>query len=137
MARKPAKVVALAAEKIALGTRRVAGSTVRVRKVIRRDEKVLDQPVSRERVRVKRVPVNRFVDAAVPVRREGDTIIVSLIEEVPVVDTRLLLREELHITNHFARTRRRVRVTVRREEPVIERDGAGEGTTEKGRTAGR
>ena len=35
-----------------------------------------------ERRRIERVPLDRWVDGPVPVRQEGDTMIVTLFEEV-------------------------------------------------------
>ena len=52
----------------------------------------------RDDCEVKRVPVRRLIDKPVEPRQEGDTWIVPLVEEVLVVEKRLLLREELHIT---------------------------------------
>jgi hypothetical protein len=52
----------------------------------------------REDCDIQRIPVKRIVDSAVEIRYEGDTLIVPLMEEVLVVEKRLMLREELHIT---------------------------------------
>jgi stress response protein YsnF len=41
--------------------------------------------------------VNRVVDAPSAIRQEGDTIIVPVLEEIMVVEKRLLLKEEIHI----------------------------------------
>ena len=38
------------------------------------------------------------VDAAPPIREEGDTIIIPIVEEIMVVEKRLVLREEVRIT---------------------------------------
>jgi stress response protein YsnF len=54
-------------------------------------------PVTNVHAEVRRVPVGRIVDAAPPLREEGDTVIVSVVDEVLVVEKRLLLREEIHI----------------------------------------
>jgi stress response protein YsnF len=72
-------------------------------------------------VQVKRVPVNQVVDGPVPVRHVGNTMIVSLLEEVLVVEKRLMLKEELHITREQVETYKPQRVTLRSEEAIIER----------------
>jgi stress response protein YsnF len=99
---------------------------VRVRTVVREDEQVVDETLRAEQVEVKRVPLDgRWVAAPVPVRQEGDTTIVTLHEEVVVVETRLRATEEVHLIRRQAATRTaRKRVTLRREEAVIERLGA-------------
>jgi stress response protein YsnF len=42
--------------------------------------------------------MKRLLDKPAEPRQEGDTLIVPLMEEVLVLEKRLLLREELHIT---------------------------------------
>jgi stress response protein YsnF len=65
--------------------------------------------------------MNRLVDEPIPGRDEGETMIVSLPEEVLVIETRLLLREELYITTRRTETHQPARVTLRREEVAIDR----------------
>ena len=116
-------VVPVVAEKLDLQKRVVEGGGVRIRKVVREREEVVDEPLMREEVRVKRVPVGRVVDGPVPVRYVGNTMIVSLLEEVLVVEKRLMLKEELHITKDEVESHRPQRVTLRSEEATIERVG--------------
>ena len=58
---------------------------------------MFDEPLWREEVEVTRVPMQRVVDGPVPVREENDTTIISVVEEVLVVEKRWMLREEIHI----------------------------------------
>ena len=112
---------------VVLKRRKVTGA-VRVRTVVHEDEEVIDEPLRTEEVEVERVPVDRWVEAPVPVRQEGDTTIVSLHEEVVVVEKRLRVAEEVRITKRRTAHRASERVTLRREEAVIERlDGAARG----------
>jgi uncharacterized protein (TIGR02271 family) len=76
----------------------------------------VDVPLVEERVDVRRVPVNRFVDGPVPTRQEGDTTVVPVMEEVLVVEKRLMLREEVHVTRRRVTSHERQDVTLRREE---------------------
>lgn len=84
-------------EKIKVETHERLSGTVEIRKTVHERTEVVDQLLHSEEVEVNRVAVNRFVDAPVPVRYEGDTMIISLLEEVAVVEKRLLLREEVHV----------------------------------------
>jgi uncharacterized protein (TIGR02271 family) len=84
-----------------------------------RKERV-DVPVTREEVHVVRVRVDRFVDAPPPVRQEGDVTIVPVLEEVVVIQRRLRVKEELHITKRRGTRRHRETVTLREEEARIE-----------------
>jgi uncharacterized protein (TIGR02271 family) len=123
MARAMRRVIPIVTEEALVQSRRRVIGRVRVAKIVRREERTITQPVNREDIHIKRVPVKRFVDQPAPVRHEGETTIVPLIEEVPVVVTQLFLREELHITKRRTAGRRRIRVTLRREEPQITRIG--------------
>jgi stress response protein YsnF len=74
------------------------------------------------------VPVGRWVEGPVPVRLEGETTIITLLEEVVVVEKRLRATEEIRITKRRTTQRTTERVTLRREEAVVERlEGGGRG----------
>lgn len=62
----------------------------------------LQIPISTEHAEVRTVEVRRFVEEAPPVREEGDTLIVPIVEEVLVVHKRLMVREEIHIVRRRA-----------------------------------
>jgi uncharacterized protein (TIGR02271 family) len=114
-------VVPIVAEQLEVQKRTVETGGVRIRKTVSEREEVVDEPLMREEVQVRRVPVNRVVDAPVPVRHVGNTMIVSLLEEVLVVEKRLMLKEELHITKEQVESYRPQRIRLRTEEAVIER----------------
>jgi uncharacterized protein (TIGR02271 family) len=94
---------------------------VRITKVVREREELVDEPLLREDVLIERVPINRYVDAPIPLRYEGDTMIISLLKEVPVIEKRLMLTEELRITRRSAEHRESLPVTLRSEEVTVER----------------
>jgi len=67
-----------------------------------------------------------------PVRHEGNTMIIPLLEEVLVVEKRLMLREELRVTRTQTEFHAPQQVTLRREEITVDRapvDGGGDGDT--------
>ena len=86
-------------------TRRVVTGTVRITKTVQEREVLVDEPQWREDVEITRVPVQRVVDGPIPVRTEGDTTIISLVEEVLVIEKRLMLVEELHLHTRRRETR--------------------------------
>ena len=76
-------------------------------------------------VEVERVPVDRIVDAAPAVRQDGDVTIIPVMEEVLVVEKRLVLKEELHVRRRRTQESVEVPVTLRRERVEVERLPAG------------
>lgn len=113
-------IVPVVAEGIDVQTRRVETGRVRIEKQVHEREIVVDEPGYEDQVRVERVPVHRVVDEPVAVRYEGETMIIPLLEEVLVVEKRLMLREEVHVTRVRHEVRSPQRVTVRKEQAVIE-----------------
>jgi uncharacterized protein (TIGR02271 family) len=120
-ARERPLVLPVIEETLAVDTRAVETGRVRIRKLVTEREELVDLPLRREEVIIRHVPINRVVEGPLPVRYEGDTMIISLLEEVLVVDTRLLLTEEVHITTRRTETHTPERVTLRHEDVTIER----------------
>ncbi len=120
-------VIPLVAEEIEVGKRKVEGGKVRVKKGVVTREETVSVPLVREVVEVERVPINRPVSGPVEPRREGDVWIVPVLEEVLVVEKRLMLKEEMRITRRKVEETATERVTLRAETATVERtDPAGE-----------
>lgn len=120
-------VIPVVAEEILIGTEQVTRGVVRVHKHVVTEEKTVDAAVSAEEVVVERLPVNQLVEGAAPqVREENGTVIIPVLEEVLVVEKRLLLREEVHLSKRTTRSRAPQTVTLRREVVDIERSDADE-----------
>ena len=106
-----------------VGKRTVETGTVRIKKVVREREEVVDVPLLREEVHVERVPINRIIKGPVEARQEGETWVLPLVEEVLVVEKRLMLKEEVRVTRRQIEERRPQRVTLRTEDAEVERVG--------------
>jgi uncharacterized protein (TIGR02271 family) len=119
--REPPLVLPVIQETLEVETRPVETGRIRIRKVVHEREELVDPPLLRDEVKIERVPINRVVEEPLPVRYEGNTMIISLLEEVLVVETRLLLKEEVHITTRRTETHTPERVTLRHEDVTIER----------------
>jgi uncharacterized protein (TIGR02271 family) len=113
-------VVPVIAEELNVEKRKVETGGVRIHKQVHTREEVVDQPLIREEVQVERVPINRVVEGPLPIRHEGETMIIPVLEEVLVVEKRLMLKEEVRITRRATETRQPQRVTLRAEEAVVE-----------------
>ncbi len=81
---------------------------------------MVDEPGFEEHVEVERVPINQVIDQPAVTRREGDTLIIPVMEEVLVVEKRLILKEEVRITTRRSEVRDTQRVTLRREDTIVE-----------------
>lgn len=114
-------VIPVVQEEVVIGKREVETGRVRVTKTVREREAVVDEPLLREQVQIERVPVNRVITEPVDVRHEGDTLIVPVVKEVLVVEKRLMLVEELHITKVRQAERQPQAVTLREEMVDITR----------------
>jgi uncharacterized protein (TIGR02271 family) len=117
----PVLVVPVIAEELEVQKRVVETGKVRITKVVHEREAVVDEPLFGEEVEVERVPIQRVVEGPIPVRYEDDTVIVSILEEVLVVEKRLLLKEEIHIRKRRVETHQPQQVMLRHEEARIER----------------
>ena len=124
-----ALVVPVYQEELSVGKRTVETGRARITKHVEEREVVVDEPLLREDVQIEHVPINRVWEGAPPAPRyEADKLIVPLLEEVLVVEKRLMLKEELHIsrvqkTVHEPQTvvLRNESVTVERVDPAAER----------------
>ena len=77
--------------------------------------------LNHERVEIDRVPIGRPVDAIPPVRQEGETTILPVVEEIIVVERRLILREEVRIKRRHVSERHQEALVLRKQEAVITR----------------
>lgn len=111
--------VPVARERVSVTRRRRPVGKVRVTKHVEEDEVQIDEELSLERVEVERVPVERVVDTPPPTRREGDTIVVSVVEERLV--KQLVVVEEVRISRTLDTHRRSEPVTLRRERVDVDR----------------
>jgi uncharacterized protein (TIGR02271 family) len=114
-------VLPVTQEALEVHTTPVETGHVGIRKVVHEREETIDSPLLHDEVVVECIPVNRIVEGPIPVRSEEDSLVIPLLEEVFVVEKRLLLKEEVRITKRRVETHTPHRVTLRREEAVVER----------------
>lgn len=117
-------VIPVVEERLSVGKRVVETGKVQIHKTVQTREEIIEEPVFREEVVVARVPVNRYISEPLPTRIEGDTTIIPIFEEVVVVEKRLLLKEEVHITRRTVREHSQQRVVLRTEDVRVERTEA-------------
>jgi uncharacterized protein (TIGR02271 family) len=110
-------------EQLQVGSRARETERVRIDKTVTEHEVEVDEPLFAEEVQIERVTVDppREVDVPPPVRTEGDTTVVPVLEERIVVEKRLVVREELRITRVVRRVRDPRRVVLRSERVSVAR----------------
>ena len=113
-------VIPLLEEQLNIFRENVLTGGVRVHKTVQQQTETIDEPTLREEVEIEHVPVNRFIDAPPAVRYEGDVMIVPLLEEVLVVEKKLVLREEIRITKRRVTLHNPQQYIVRREQATLE-----------------
>ena len=72
-------------------------------------------PLSFDQLDVQHVEVNRPLDAPLEPRYEGDVLIIPVMEEVLVIEKRLMLKEEVRISKRQVVRVQQIDETLRRE----------------------
>ena len=81
---------------------------------------LIEETVERGNLAIERIAVDRAVAEAPEPRREGDTLIVSLVEERLVVEKRLFVIQELRITRTSTTEQVAIPETVRTMRATVE-----------------
>jgi uncharacterized protein (TIGR02271 family) len=115
------EVIPLLEETASVGKQQVVTGRVRVQTVTDAIEELAHADLERETIEVTRVPIDRMVESAPEIRTEGDVTIVPVLEEVVVVEKRLVLKEELHIRRSVKTETVEVPITLRKQRAVVER----------------
>jgi uncharacterized protein (TIGR02271 family) len=124
--------IPLAQERLVVEKRSAETGRVQIRTVVDEEHVLLKDGLRRESVQVERIEINRDVDSIPEIRRDGEVLIVPVVEEDLFVEKRLRLVEELHV-----RVAERVdplieTLPVRRVRAVIERLGPREDVEQPG-----
>lgn len=119
-------VIPVIEEEVTIGKHVVETGKVRISKQISEREELVDVPLLREEVTVERVPVNLFVEELPPIRHEGDTMIIPVVEEQVIVQKKLMLVEELRVRKQIVETHQPQTVTLLKEEISVTRSAENE-----------
>ena len=114
-------VVPLFTEELSVSKRVVPKYRVRVSRVTRKREQLVDELLDREYVEIDRLQLDKPIDAMPAVREEDGVIIVPVVEEVLTIERRLILKEEIRIRKIRDKERRHERVLTRYQEASVTR----------------
>ena len=116
-------IIELVEETARIEKRLVEKGRIRVTTRTEVSEQVLRETLRGDAVHVTRVPIDRVIaegETAPQIRHEGGLTIIPVLEEVLVVEKRLVLKEEVHIRHSASDENVEVPVTLRRQRAVIE-----------------
>ena len=113
--------IPLAAEELAVAKRTVETGRLRVARITREREQLIDETLARETAEISRVPIGREVETVPDLREEDGVTIIPIVEEVLVVERRLFLKEEVRIRRVRTTEEHRESVRVRYQEAVVTR----------------
>lgn len=114
-------VIPVVEETARLSKRVVEKGKVQLKKVVEEKHETFTLPLLEEYVEVKRVPVNLTVDKPVPVRSEGDTLIIPVHKEVLIIQKKFLVSEEIHVIKQQVETIHTEEVSLLQEKVVVNR----------------
>jgi len=102
-------------EKLDVGKRTVELGSLEIRKTVEQFQEARRLPLSFDQLDVQHVEVNRPLDAPLEPRYEGDVLIIPVMEEVLVIEKRLMLKEEVRVSKRQVTRVQQVNETLRRE----------------------
>jgi uncharacterized protein (TIGR02271 family) len=115
--------IPLHVEEISVSRREIKKANVQVTLITGTREQLIDEELTQVRVEIERVPIDRTVEAVPPIRHEGDITIIPVVEEVVIVERRLVLKEEVRVRRVSTKEQHQETVVVRQQEAVVTREG--------------
>ena len=128
--------IPLVEERVSVTRREVETGRLRIQVSVEEREDKVPVELSHDEVEIERVPVNKAVSELPSVRLEGSTTVIPVVEEVVVVEKRLVVVEEIHVRRRATTETRDIPVTIRSEQVRIDRSGNVGGAGTAGAQAG-
>ena len=114
--------IPLHVEEISVSRRETKKANVQVALVTGTREQLIDEELTHVRIEIERVPIDRAVEVAPPTRQEGDITIIPVVEEIVVVERRLVLKEEVRVRRVSTKEQHQETVVLRQQEAVVTRE---------------
>ena len=122
---QPAETLQLIAETAEVVKNRVVTGRVDIHTITDTIPEHVKQTVGSQTVEVTRVAIDRQVDTVPAIRTEGDVTVIPVLEEILVVEKRLVLKEEIRIRRISRSEEVETTIPLRRQRAVVERTDAG------------
>jgi uncharacterized protein (TIGR02271 family) len=108
-------------EQLQIDKRVVEIGRVLVETKVETKQQVVEALLQEEEVQVERTPIGRFIDEVPQIREENGVLIIPVIEEQIVVQTKLVLKEELRVTKTVREELVRRTIPIRSEHATVTR----------------
>ena len=109
-------------EQVIVDKKVIETARVTLSKKVNESKESFEIPLTQEEIVIKRVPKNELVETMpAGTRYEGDIMIIPVLKEVAVIEKRMMLVEEIHISKLKTEKTETKEVTVRKEEVNVTR----------------
>ncbi|WP_340315343.1 YsnF/AvaK domain-containing protein [Rhizorhabdus argentea] len=115
------EVIPLVEEQISTSKERFETGTVRVRTFTTETIERVTEELRQDQVDIHHVPVDRPIESVPDIREEDGTLIIPVVEEILVVEKRLVLKEEIHIRRRQTAERFEKSIPLKSQQAIIER----------------
>jgi stress response protein YsnF len=116
--------IPLHVEEVSVSRREIKTADIHIALVTGTRQQLIHDELTRVRVEVERVPIGRTIEVVPPISHEGDITIIPVVEEIVVVERRLVLKEEIRIRRVSTKEQHQETVVLREQEAVITREEA-------------
>jgi uncharacterized protein (TIGR02271 family) len=114
--------IPLPVEEVSVSRREIKRANVQIALNTRTREQLIDEELTHVRVEIERFPIDQTVEAVPPIRQEGDITIIPVVEEVVIVERRLVLKEEVRVRRVSTKEQHQETVVLRQQEAVVTRE---------------
>ena len=106
-------------EELKIKKRRIPVKKLSIRKRTKYTDFKSEIPLVSEQLSYTEVPFNTEVEQIPEVRQEGDTTIIPVIKEIPIISKKIVLIKEIHITRSQSLSTETIEAKLRSEEVEI------------------
>lgn len=100
-------------ERVRVDKRLVESGVVKISTSVSEHTEIVSAALMHEEVEIKRVPMDVEVERVPDVRREGDLLVIPIVEERAVLLKRLVLVEEMHVRRKIVHREAKIPVDLR------------------------
>ncbi len=109
-------------EQLKISKRLIETARVKLSKTVNERTETLEVPLKEDEIVIKRVPKNELIETMPAASRyEGDVMIIPVLKEVAVIEKRIMLVEEIHVSKKQIEKTETREVTLRKEEVKVTR----------------